>query len=64
MQHHCSLTLALATRRQLDPRVHPAMYVKSAAILFTLVASWLGAFFLFPSSFAVRLAASLAIPPG
>ena len=35
-------------RAQLDPRFHPAMYVKSGVIMTTLVVAWLGAFFAFP----------------
>ena len=44
-------------RPQLNPRTHPAMFVKSACILAGLVAFWFGAFFAFPDSFAVRAAA-------
>ncbi len=34
--------------------MHPAMFVKTACILAGLVLFWLGAFFAFPGSFAVR----------
>lgn len=40
---------------QLDPRTHPAMFIKTACILSGLVAFWYGAYFAFPDSFAVRV---------